>query len=96
MTDIPHIIENFDPGFREISVMDVTEADRVETPEQLAKRKELTADILTECSRLDLDHDVLEYLLHQNTGALKLADLSIFDVMMFRDFLRKVETTNAV
>lgn len=89
MTDVPRIIEKENPGFREFSAEDFSET--VETSEQLVKRKELTLQILTECMRLDLDREILEFLLHQSTGATSLASLSIFDVMLFRDYLKKLE-----
>lgn len=94
MTDIPRIIEKADPGFREMLPDDFIEV--AETVDQLVKRKELTNDIVTECQRLNLSHSLLQFLLHQSTGATTLANLSVFDVMLFRDYLRRLEATNGV
>lgn len=91
-TTIPKIIEGADPGLREFTVSDFAEIP-IETEEQKLQRTTLLKEIKVEQSRLGIDDSALEYLIHQQTGVMRLTrDIPLFNVMLFRDYLRSLES----
>ncbi|MEG4149270.1 hypothetical protein [Microcoleus sp. Pol12B5] len=88
---IPRIVEKANPGFEEFTAANFAEPPQ-ETDEQKNQRTALLEQIKAEQNRLNIDNAMLEFLIHQQTGATRLDNVSIFNVMLFRDYLRGLES----
>lgn len=91
---ISQIIESVNPGFQEYTAASFAEPPE-ETDEQKRQRAILSEQIKVEEIRLGIDDSTLEFLAHQQTGVTRLADLPLFNVMLFRDYLRGLESRSA-
>ena len=68
------------------------------TPEQEQQKIQLLAEIQKEFERLGIDQEFQEMLSYQTTGNAQIGMVkSNFDLMLFRDYLRRLESrmTNA-
>lgn len=91
-TQVPRIIEGTDPGLREFTAADFAEPP-TENDEQKIQRATLLNEIKVEQYRLGIDNSALEFLIHQQTGAMSLTEgIPVFNVMLFRDYLRGLES----
>ncbi|MEG4406415.1 hypothetical protein [Microcoleus sp. MON2_D5] len=88
---IPRIIEKTNPGFQEFTAAHFAEPPQ-EADEQKNQRTTLLEQIKFEQNRLNIDNAMLEFLTHQQTGAIRLDNVPIFNVMLFRDYLRGLES----
>ena len=80
----------------EYKVEDFFVPDR--TPEQEQQKIQLLAQIQQEFERLGVDQEFQEMLSYQTTGSAQIGKVeSNFDLMLFRDYLRRLESrmTNA-
>lgn len=88
---IPKIIEGTNPGFQKYTATDFAEPPE-ETDQQKCQRATLLEEVKAEQNRLSIDDSNLEFLVHHQTGSTRLTDLPLFDVMMFRDYLRRLDS----
>lgn len=88
MTDIPRIIEGVNP-FPELSPNDFVSDEEI--PEQKQQRNELISEINAEFSRLETDPQTRNYITFQQCGTEDLNEPPIFNLMLFRDWLRRLE-----
>ena len=80
----------------EYTLKDFAVPDR--TPEQEQQKIRLLAQIQQEFERLGVDQEFQEMLSYQTTGSAQIGMVeSNFDLMLFRDYLRRLESrmTNA-
>ena len=80
----------------EYTLKDFAVPDR--TPEQEQQKIQLLAQIQQEFERLGIDQEFQEMLSYQTTGSAQIGMVeSNFDLMLFRDYLRQLESriTNA-
>ncbi|PSP05499.1 MAG: hypothetical protein BRC47_01905 [Cyanobacteria bacterium QS_7_48_42] len=89
MTDIPHYIEQEDPGFQEYSEEDLILPE--ETEQQKKLKEEVIASIQSEFERLELTESEAEYLCHYQIGATSLENVSLFDLKLLYDWLRRLD-----
>ena len=81
-----------DPVFQEFTAADFVEPP-AESGEQKSQRAVLLMEIKAEQYRLGIDDSALEFLTHQQTGVTRLTyGIPIFNVMLFRDYLRRLES----
>ena len=63
------------------------------TPEQEEQKIQLLAQIQQEFERLSVDQEFQEMLSYQTTGSTQIGKVeSNFDLMLFRDYLRRLES----
>ena len=75
----------------EYKVEDLIVPDR--TPEQEQQKIQLLAQIQQEFERLGVDQEFQEMLSYQTTGSAQIGKVeSNFDLMLFRDYLRRLES----
>ena len=75
----------------EYKVEDLIIPDR--TPEQEQQKIQLLAEIQQEFERLGIDQEFQEMLSYQTTGNAQIGKVkSNFDLMLFRDYLRRLES----
>lgn len=78
----------------EYKVEDFAVPDR--TPEQEQQKTQLLAEIQQEFERLGVDREFQEMLSYQTTGSTQIGTVeSNFDLMLFRDYLRRLESRKA-
>ncbi|HLO49805.1 MAG TPA: hypothetical protein VK211_15420, partial [Kamptonema sp.] len=71
---IPRIVEKANPGFEEFTAANFAEPPQ-ETDEQKNQRTALLEQIKAEQNRLNIDNAMLEFLIHQQTGATRLGNV---------------------
>ena len=75
----------------EYTLKDFAVPDR--TPEQEHQKIQLLAQIQQEFERLGVDQEFQEMLSYQTTGSAQIGMVeSNFDLMLFRDYLRRLES----
>ena len=75
----------------EYTLKDFAVPDR--TPEQEQQKIQLLAQIQQEFERLGVDREFQEMLSYQTTGSAQIGKVeSSFDLMLFRDYLRRLES----
>lgn len=75
----------------EYTVKDFAVPDR--TPEQENQKTQLLTEIQQEFERLGIDREFQEMLSYQTTGSAQIGTVeSNFDLMLFRDYLRRLES----
>ena len=75
----------------EYTLKDFAVPDR--TPEQEQQKIQLLAQIQQEFERLGVDREFQEMLSYQTTGSTQIGTVeSNFDLMLFRDYLRRLES----
>jgi len=63
------------------------------TPEQEQQKTQLLDEIQQEFERLGIDREFQEMLSYQTTGSIQIGTVeSNFDLMLFRDYLRRLES----
>jgi hypothetical protein len=63
------------------------------TPEQEQQKTQLLTEIQEEFERLGIDRELQEMLSYQTTGRIQINTVeSNFDLMLFRDYLRRLES----
>ena len=75
----------------EYTVKDFVILDR--TPEQEQQKTQLLAEIHQEFERLGVDREFQEMLSYQTTGHTQIGTVeSNFDLMLFRDYLKRLDS----
>lgn len=74
----------------EYTLKDFAVPDR--TPEQEQQKIQLLTQIQQEFERLGIDQEFQEILSHQTTGSAQIGNEPNFDLMLFRDYLRRLES----
>ena len=82
---------NLNPEPSEYTVKDFAIPDR--TPEQEQQKTQLLVEIQQEFERLGVDREFQEMLSYQTTGSAQIGTVeSNFDLMLFRDYLKRLES----
>ena len=74
----------------EYKVEDLIVPDR--TPKQEQQKIQLLAQIQQEFERLGVNREFQEMLSYQTTGSAQIGNEPNFDLMLFRDYLRRLES----
>lgn len=82
---------NLNSELTEYTVKDFAILDR--TPEQEQQKTQLLAEIQQEFKRLGIDQEFQEMLSYQTTGHAQIGKVeSNFDLMLFRDYLKRLDS----
>ena len=82
---------NLNSESSEYTLKDFAVPDR--TPEQEQQKIQLLAQIQQEFERLGVNQEFQEMLSYQTTGSTQIGTVeSNFDLMLFRDYLRRLES----
>jgi len=82
---------NLNSELSEYTLEDFAVPDR--TPEQEQQKTQLLTEIQQEFERLGIDREFQEMLTYQTTGSALIGTVeSNFDLMLFRDYLKRLES----